>query len=142
MAFDFIDIKTYLQNKSENIFLKGFWYSIIVSVLLIIIIFISSIMKKDLYYKDVLIIDDYSVYLIVNYTELDLINNNNKIIINEKTYSYYVDNVNLISDNLHYQIKILINEPFYKFRYGSYEYKIFLQEESLLSSFVRVMKGE
>jgi len=40
MAFDFIDIKTYLQNKSENIFLKGFWYSIIVSVLVIYKLFV------------------------------------------------------------------------------------------------------
>ena len=142
MNVEFINLKAYLEEKEKNIFIKSFWYSITIGVLLILVVLFISYEKKDLYYENILIIENNAVFLNVNYNDWELIKNNKEIIIGDKRYNYHIKNINFVNNgNLYYQIEILINDRFVNIEQGLLEYKIFLREESILKYLVRVVKG-
>lgn len=142
MKVEFIELKSYLEHKEQNIFIKGFWYSIIISVLLILVILFSSCKKKNLYYENILFVENNAVFLTVNYNDFELINNNHKLIINNELYNYSIKNTSVINNgNLYYQFEISINEQFFDIDNGIFKYKILLQEESILKYLVRIVKG-
>lgn len=137
---EFINIRTYLENKDENVFTKSFYYSSIVGVLLILVVVFSSCQKKNTYYKDVLYIENNDIILTIKYDKLEHIVSNNEIIIYDKTYTYRIDSIS-INNNMEYKIKILLN---YNNLYNNVflDYRILLNEESIWNYIVRVLKGE
>jgi len=148
MNISFMNIKSYLDNKEENIFIKSFYYSVIIGVLLILIIVFSSYKKKDLYYENVLYIKDNNIILTIPINELELIVNNKKLIIYENEYFYKILDIELVNKGeMYYQIKINLkgnNLDYNKFNYTDalFEYKILLKEESILRYIVRIIIGE
>ena len=142
MNVDFINIKSYLENKEENIYIKMFYYSIIVGVLLIFAIVFSSCKKKNIYYENILYMKDNYVILSIDYNELEpIINKEKVIIIDNKKYNYVIKEINILDSNLVYQVKIDIKNNKELYENVFYKYKILLKEESLLNYIVRVIKG-
>lgn len=141
MNIDYINIKTYLENKNENISLKAFWYSTIVGVLLILVIVFSCYQKKNLYYENILLIDNDKIILKINYQEIDKILANNKIIINGIEYNYRINNIQFNQDDYNYKVNIILNVKLL-INNGILDYKIPFDEESILNYIVRVMKGD
>lgn len=143
MNVDYVEIKEYLKNKEENIYLRTFVYSVIISVLLILVIVFSSYKKKDLYYEDVLYLKDGMIVLMINYENLEYITSNKQLIINNKKYNYLIKEIDISeSNNLYYEVKMVINMNDFKYQNVYYQYKILLKEESILKYIVRVLKGE
>lgn len=143
MNVEFNDIKDYLENKEDCIYLEAYWYSIIIGVLLILVVFISSCYKKNLYYKNILMIQNDMIILNIDYEDLGLIIDNNQIIIDDYSYDYQVLDVNILNaSNLSCEIRIFINEYINFDNKVFYQYKILLKEESILEYLVRVVKGE
>ena len=144
MNVDFVDIKSYIENKEQNIFIKAFIYSLIIGVLLIFVVVFSSYKKKNLYYKNVLYIENEQITLTIPMNELELIMNNNKMIIYNKIYLYKIEDIVLVNDeSCYYKVKISFNSNSNNFLYSNavFEYKILLKEESILRYIVRVIKG-
>ena len=143
MDVNFSNIKSYLDNKEENIFIKAFYYSVLISVLLIFVVVFSSCQKKDLYYENVFYVENNEITLIIPINELELVLNNSKMIIYNKTYQYQIDDINIVSDNgISYKIKIKFNCNDFEYSDAIFEYKILLKEESILQYIVRIIKGE
>lgn len=143
MNIDFVDIRSYLENKDEKIYIKVFLYSVIISVLLILVIVYSSCKKKDLFYENVLYVKNDEIILMINYEELEHITKNNQIIINDIKYNYLIKEIELSnSNNLYYEIKIFLNGSDFRYNNIYLKYKILLKEESILKYIVRVLKGE
>lgn len=143
MNINFLNIKSYLENKEENIFIKAFYYSVFIGVLLILVVVFSSYKKKDLYYENVLYVENNDIILTIPINELELIINNNKIIIYEKQYLYKIDDIVIVNDNsLYYKIKIKLNYDSFNYSNVILDYKILLRKESILSYIVRIIKGE
>lgn len=143
MNIEFTEINDYLENKEENIFIKAYWYSLIVGVLLILVVLIASFYKKNLYYENILLMESNEFVLTISYEDIGLIINNNQIIIGNDSYNYYVREVNILdSSNLTYQIRIFINGYSNYQSNIFYNYKILLRKETILEYLVRVLKGE
>lgn len=143
LNINFMNIKEYLDNKEENIFIKSFYYSIIIGVLLILVVVFSSYKKKDLYYENILYVKDNNIILTIPIEELELIVNNNKMIIYDKTYLYKIEDIDTVNnDNLCYQVRIKFNYNDFNYSNVFFEYKILLKEESILRYIVRIIKGE
>lgn len=141
MNIDFINLKTYLENKEENVFIKGFCYSVIIGVLLILVIIFSCYQKKDLYYEDILFIDNSQLFFKINYQEIDKVLKNNEIIIHDNKYCYRVRNIIFDNNSYNYQVSIILDDNLL-IDNGILDYKILIKEESILKYIVRVMKGD
>ena len=142
MNIEFTKLKDFLQNKDENIYIKAFYYSAIIGILLILVVLYSCCKKKNLYYENTLYIENNEIILTINYDKLEYITDNNKIIINGNVYNYKVIDINIFNNgNIFYQIKISINSDIV-LNDLILEYKIFLKEERVLEYIVRVLKGD
>ena len=142
MNIEFTKLKDFLQNKDENIYIKAFYYSAIIGILLILVVLYSCCKKKNLYYENTLYIENNEIILTVNYDKLEYITDNNKIIINGNVYNYKVIDINIFNNgNIFYQIKISINSDVI-LNDIVLEYKIFIKEERVLEYIVRVLKGD
>lgn len=142
MNIDFENIKSYLENKEENIYLKMFYYSIIIGVLLILVVIYSSYKKKDVYYENVLYLKNNEVYLLVGYNELEHLTNSKSIIVNDKLYNYSIKDIDLNENSLSYEVKIISGFLDIKYENVFYKYKVLLREESILKYIARIVKGE
>ena len=142
MNIEFTKLKDFLQNKDENIYIKAFYYSAIIGILLILVVLYSCCKKKNLYYENTLYIENNEIILTINYDKLEYITDNNKIIINGNVYNYKVIDINIFNNgNIFYQIKISINSDVI-LNDIVLEYKIFIKEERVLEYIVRVLKGD
>lgn len=142
MNIDFININTYLENKEENVFIKSFYYSAIIGVLLILVIVISSYKKKNTYYENILYIENNEIVLTVKYNELERIINNKEIIINDKKYTYKINNIGINNGDMEYKINILLSDQNFLYNNVFTSYRILLNEESFWKYIVRTVKGE
>lgn len=142
MNIDFVRINDYLENKDENVLVRGFVYSSIVGVLLILVIVLSSLKKRDVYYENILYYENNNIVLYVNYNELDNILNYCKLKVNNDEYSYYIKDINVIDlNNLKYQVFIGINR--HNLRENViYKYQILIKEESVLNYLIKVVRGD
>ena len=131
-------IKDYNKDRIE---IKAFVYSIVVGSLLVCLIVSMNLLKKDLYYKNNIVIesDQYAVINVL-YSDLNIIKNNNYVIINNKKYHYSIKEIELIKDiNLYYRIYLNLNNDLLINSINPY--KILVRKESIFSYIVRIIEG-
>lgn len=140
MNKDKIEIKDYYKNE-VCLETKVFIYSLVIGFLLVLLIVIMNLLKKDLYYENNLIIES-NQYAIINVLleDLKLIESNNYLIIDNKKYYYKIMEIEIINDiNLYYQVKLRLDNNLLVNSINSC--KILVRKENIFNYIVRVIKG-
>lgn len=142
MNIDFITMDEYLEEKKEMFGNKVFYYSTIVGVLLIMLIVYCTIKNKDSFYENVFFVQNDRIVLLIDYNKLEHLISNNYLIYKEKKYYYSIKEINLIEENLIYEVSILLNYNGKFYENVLYKYQIFICRENMLNYFGRIIKGE
>lgn len=140
MNIDKVEIKEYYRNE-VSLEIKAFMYSLVIGFLLVLLIVIMNLLKKDLYYVNNLIIEG-NQYATINVLleDLKFIENNNYLIIDNKKYYYKVVEIEIINDiNLYYQVRLKLDNNLLINSINSY--KILIRKENIFNYIVRVIKG-
>lgn len=140
MNIDTVEVKNYYKNEI-NIEIKIFIYSLVVGFLLVCLIVLMNLLKKDMYYQNSLIINtNQSAIINVLLDDLNIIKNNNYLIIDNKKYYYNILDIELINDlNLYYQVNLNLNSDLLVNSINSC--KILVRKESLFNYIIRIVKG-
>jgi len=135
-----IEIKDYYKNE-VCLETKVFVYSLVIGFLLVLLIVIMNLLKKDLYYENNLIIES-NQYATINVLlkDLNIVKNNNYIIIDNKKYYYNISEIEIINDiNLYYQVKLKLDNNLLVNSINSC--KILVRKENIFNYIVREIKG-
>jgi len=140
MNIEKFKIKDYYMNE-VCLETKVFVYSLVIGFLLVLLIVIMNLLKKDLYYENNLIIES-NQYATINVLlkDLNIVKNNNYIIIDNKKYYYNISEIEIINDiNLYYQVKLKLDNNLLVNSINSC--KILVRKENIFNYIVREIKG-
>ena len=112
-------------------------YSIITVVILIILISLMIIIRKDRYYANrIQFIDNKKAYILVDKNVFEEVKSNNKIILNDISYDFSIEKIEeqeVMIANITFNQELVVNTNIYKIQ---------LEDENLISYITRIIKGE
>ena len=130
--------KINLFNDSDRfIYNKTFVYNLIFIIILLVILLALILIKKDIYYQNVITFtDNKSACIYVEKDYLNSIKNKKKIIIDDVDYEYNIEKIEEKKDiyfvYINFNIELKIDEDYYK---------IFMGKEKLIEYFIRIIKN-
>ena len=133
--------KDSLKVRTGNIDTRIFVYSSVVGFLLVFLIVIICLLKKDLYYQNELVIINHEKALLnILPMDLNIIEKNKYLELNNHKYYYNIEKIELINTNpIYYQVTLSIKNELLVNSINSC--KILLRKENMLNYIVRIIKG-
>ena len=141
MNVDYEQIEKYYEN--NNISVQVFIYSIVISLLLVILLLCMTCLEKNKYYDNQVIVKENKLITIVKYSDITKLLDSNKILINKKYYNYHVNNISFVDGNYNYycvELSFDLSDN-YKLENNILDYRVLISKESILKFFVRIVKG-
>lgn len=141
MNVDYEQIEKYYEN--NNISVQVFIYSIVISLLLVILLLCMTCLEKNKYYDNQVIVKENKLITIVKYSDITKLLDSNKILINKKYYNYHVNNISFVDGNYNnYCVELSFDlSDNYKLENNILDYRVLISKESILKFFVRIVKG-
>lgn len=141
MNVDNIEIVSYDKNSKVSLELKVFLCSLVVGFLLVCLVVVMNLLKKDLYYQNnLIIISNHNVMFNVLKDDLDIIKDNSYLIIDNKKYYYHISSIELVNDiNVYYRVNLDLDNNLLVNSINSF--RILIREESLFNYIVRIVRG-
>jgi len=133
--------KNSLNENKNSVEIKIFMYSAVVGFLLIILIVVMSIVEKNLYYQNsLIIINEKRALLNVLPMDLSILEKNKYMLIDNKKYYYKIEEIELINENnIYYQIILDMNNDLLINSINSC--KILIRKEKMFNYITRIIRG-
>ena len=120
---------------------RSILYLVIIIISLMIVFLYLVFNKKNIYYENELMVLDHNyVVTYILKSDLSYLNNHNKLLIDNKEYSYKIKDLELISGiETYYKVQMELKNDFLKNSFNNY--KVIVRKENLLKYIIRLMKG-
>lgn len=137
--------KYIILDREPNIVIKVFIYFLIVFVILLI--YLSNRLSYTSYYSNnsyiTFVLDDYYLKMDIPVNKLDLIINNNKIILDDRVYSYQIHSLEIGQSMNSQVIYLKIYDLDLSYKINNYIVKVMIKEreEKILNYLKEVIYG-
>ena len=112
-------------------------YCLIIFSILIILVILLFLIKKDLLYKNIITLNDSKGIMVVEKDYLETVKEQKKVYINNVSYDYNIEKIEEAND--FYLLTVCF--PYELKNIDAKEYQIFLGKESIFKYFIRIMGG-